>query len=104
MFFVYRILPRWSLHFDRDLNRRFVDIIIRAESLESFRQHLNSQLAIRRPIKAGLAFRISLDLQPAFRLLSVFLYRMHHHTCIANRLAVVVANNHKIERSGVVLP
>src|SRR5438094_220133 len=103
MFFVDGILPRWPLHFDRDLKRRFVDIVIRAESLESLRQHLNSQLAIRCAIKAGLAFRIGLDLEPAFRLLSVLLDRMHHHTGVADRFAVVVAKNQKVESSAVLL-
>src|SRR4029077_19629181 len=103
MLFVDRVLPHWPLHLDRDLNRRLVDGVVVANRLYTAGQHLDPQLTVRHTIKAGLAVRVRLDLQAAFRLLTVFLHRMHDHAGVADRFAAVVANDDEVQDSHVVL-
>src|ERR671925_460674 len=68
MLLVNGILSRRPLHANRNFHLRLTDVIVVAESLESLRQHLHAQFAVRYAVETRLAVRIGLELQPAARL------------------------------------
>src|SRR4051812_14260793 len=103
MLFINRILPLRPLHLYRDLDRWLLNGIVVTESLESTGQNLYPQLAVGHAIEAGFALCIGLDLESASGLLSVLLHRMHHHTGVSDRLAVVVADDDEIQNGHLVV-
>src|SRR5262249_49471059 len=100
---VNRILICWPLHANRDIHGRLINVVVFPETLESLRQHLNAQLAIRHSVEVCLAVSIGFDLESAARLLPILLYGMHDHAGIAYRFIAVISNHKEVQCRSVFL-